>query len=364
MTGDNLAPSGKLTRTLILVSRIVTALLLGVLGFQLGHGSALTEHIPYAETARTYGIFIAIGAIVGWLLGGLVGVFLRRVLARFNTRAADRSGPELVVGTIGLLVGLTASALLSLPLSQLAPVGPYLLLPMTLIVAYVAAELAAAKHREILNLFGIDGSTANAATQKPSQPKVLDTSALIDGRIADIVEAGFLEGELVVPLFVLEQLQAIADAVEPVRRARGRRGLEMVTRLRKAKRVTTTDEAPSENGPAEQPLVGLAIAHEWALVTADIHLAKVAAAHDVTVLNVNRLANAVKVDMVPGERFEVQVVREGKAAGQGVGYLDDGTMVVVEGGSETLGATVEVEVSSVLQSPTGKLVFTRIAEDA
>lgn len=344
---------------MILVSRIVAALILGIAGYQLGDNSGLSERVPgYAEIALNFGVLILLGVIMGWFVGGLLGKLLQRGLGGVSERAADRSGSELVVGVLGLIVGLAVSALLSLPVSQLEPIGPYLLLPMTLIVAYVAAELAAAKHRDILRLFGA------RVDEDGAQGKLLDTSALIDGRVADVALSGFLEGELIVPVFVLEELQHIADSNDDVRRARGRRGLEVVTRLRKARRLATIDDDPTELQQVDSKLVRLASDRSWSIVTNDVALAKVASAQSVTVLNVNELANALKPEFVPGETFEIKVVREGKEAGQGVGYLDDGTMVIVDGGSELLGDTVEVEVSSMLQSPTGKLVFTRVGKTA
>ncbi|MCW2921160.1 MAG: hypothetical protein JWL76_1034 [Thermoleophilia bacterium] len=342
---------------MILVSRIVAALILGIAGFQLGDNSGLTERLPgYAEIALNFGVLILLGVIMGWFVGGLLGKLLQRSLFGLNERAADRSGSELVVGALGLIVGLAVSALLSLPVSQLEPIGPYLLLPMTLIISYVTAELAASKHRDILRLFGarVDGDGASG--------KLLDTSALIDGRVADVALSGFLEGELVVPVFVLEELQRIADSSDDVRRARGRRGLEVVTRLRKAKRLATIDEDPIGIEQVDSKLVRLASDRTWVIVTNDVALQKVADAQGVRVLNVNELANALKPEFVPGERFELKVVREGKERGQGVGYLDDGTMVIVDGGADALGDTVEVEVSSMLQSPTGKLVFSRLGK--
>jgi uncharacterized protein YacL len=345
----------------VLVSRIVAALILGIAGYQVGDRSDLAGRLPgYAEIALNFGLLIVLGAIAGWFVGGLLGKLLERGLARFSARAADRAGAELVVGALGLIVGLAVSALLSLPVSQLEPIGPYLLLPLTLIISYVSAELAAAKHRDILRLFGIKlESSAEGA-----RSKLLDTSALIDGRVADIALSGFIEGELVVPVFVLEELQHIADSDDAARRARGRRGLEVVTRLRKARRVTTIDEDPQQAQQVDSKLVRLAATHGWMIVTNDVALAKVAAAQDIPVLNINELANALKPEFVPGERFELKVVREGKEHGQGVGYLDDGTMVVVDHGLDVIGQTVEVEVSSMLQSPTGKLVFTRLHPQA
>lgn len=340
---------------MVLVSRIVAALILGIAGFQLGDHSGLTQRLPgYAEIALNFGVLILLGVIMGWFVGGLLGKLLKRSLSRLTERAADRSGSELVVGALGLIVGLAVSALLSLPVSELEPIGPFLLLPMTLIVSYVAAELAASKHADILRLFGarVEGDGARS--------KLLDTSALIDGRVADVALAGFLEGELVVPVFVLEELQRIADSSDDVRRARGRRGLEVVTRLRKAKRLSTVDDDPIGIEQVDSKLVRLASDRDWTIVTNDVALQKVADAQAVSVLNVNELANALKPEFVPGERFELKVVREGKERGQGVGYLDDGTMVIVDGGASAVGETINVEVSSMLQSPTGKLVFSRL----
>jgi uncharacterized protein YacL len=257
---------------------------------------------------------------------------------------------------LGLIVGLAISALLSLPVSQLDPIGGYLLLPMTLVIAYVTAELAAAKHQDILRLFGARIDASGAAS------KLLDTSALIDGRVADVVRAGFLEGELIVPIFVLEELQHIADSSDDVRRARGRRGLEVVTRLRKQQRLSTIDEDAGGGKAVDSKLVRLAAERGWVIVTNDVALAKVAAAQSVAVLNINELANALKPEFVPGERFALKIVREGKEPGQGVGYLDDGTMVIVDGGSAVIGERVEVAVASMLQSPTGKLVFARLGK--
>ena len=342
---------------IVLVSRIVAALIMGIAGYQLGERSDLSTRLPgYAEVALNFGLLILLGVIGGWFIGGLLGKLLERALRRLNERAADRTGAELVVGALGLIVGLAISALLSLPVSQLDPIGGYLLLPMTLVVSYVSAELAAAKHEDILRLFGATVGSAGARS------KLLDTSALIDGRVADVALAGFLEGELVVPVFVLEELQRIADSSDDVRRARGRRGLEVVTRLRKKRRLATIDVDPDNVQAVDSKLVRLAGDRDWMIVTNDVALQKVADAQGVDVLNVNELANALKPEFVPGEQFELKVVREGKERGQGVGYLDDGTMVIVDGGSDAIGEQVSVEVSSMLQSPTGKLVFTRLTK--
>jgi uncharacterized protein YacL len=338
----------------ILISRIVAAVICGLFGYQLGANTDLGHRVPnYAEAAVRYGVLILLGLVLGWVLGGLLGKILQRRLRGVRERFAARSGSEVVVMAVGLIVGLAISALLSLPVAQLDPIGPYLMLPMTLIIAYVAAETAAAKHRDILRLFGVRAESDGARS------KLLDTSALIDGRIATVSKSGFLEGDLVVPVFVLEELQHIADSSDDRRRARGRRGLEIVTGLRKARRLVTIDDDPREIPAVDGKLVKLAASNGWAIVTTDVNLARVAEAQSVPVLNVNELANALKPEFVPGEQFDVKVVREGKEAGQGVGYLDDGTMVIVDQGRDSMGETIAVEVSSMLQSPTGKLVFAR-----
>lgn len=344
---------------MIILSRLVTALILGIAAYQVGNSSDLQKRLPdSAEIALNFGVLMLIGVIVGWVLGGLLGKLLQRMLARFSERTSDRSGAELLVGAIGLVVGLAVAALVSLPLLQLKPFGTYLVLPMTLVIGYAAAELAAARHAEILRLFGASVGTGEAPA------KLLDTSALIDGRIADVAAAGFVEGQLIVPVFVLEELQHIADSSDALRRARGKRGLDVVSRLRKTRTLQTTDEDPTDIAAVDSKLVRLATQHGWSIVTTDFNLNKVASIQSVRVLNVNDLANALKPEFVAGETVTIKVMREGKGEGQGVGYLDDGTMVIVEQGADQIGSTLEVEVTSVLQSSSGRLVFTKLADAA
>lgn len=333
------------------------ALILGVVGYQVGDSSGLQNRLPeneYADLALNFGAVILIGAIIGWLVGGLVGKLLQRSLPRLSDRAAARSGAELLVGALGLIVGLGVSVLVSIPVSRLEPIGVYLMVPITLIVSYVAAELAARKHAEMLRLFGVRSPQASS-----TRSKLLDTSAIIDARIADVAAAGFIEGTLIVPLFVLEELQHIADSSDALRRARGRRGLEVVTRLRRERRLVTIDEDPADVQHVDAKLVRLAVRHGHAIVTTDHNLAKVAGVQSVVTLNLNALANALKPDFVAGERIRLKVLKQGKEATQGVGYLDDGTMVVVDQGRDAIGQEVDVVVTSVLQSSSGKLVFGR-----
>jgi uncharacterized protein YacL len=344
---------------MITVSRIVSALILGLVGFQIGKSADVAARLPgYVDDTLRYGGLILTGAITGWVVGGLIGQFVERGLDRLGETLRTRSAAELVVGALGLIVGLAVAFLMSLALRGLEFVSTYLVLPLTLIVAYVFAEIAAVKHVEILRLVGVRVEKTDA------QGKLLDTSVLIDGRIADIVNTGFIEGALVVPVFVLEELQHIADSSDELRRARGRRGLDVVQKLRKARAVTTPGDEYPDIPAVDSKLVSMARDNNYAIVTTDFNLNKVAQIQQVKVLNVNELANAIKPEFVPGEQFKLKVIREGKEAGQGVGYLDDGTMVIVDQGRASMGEQVMVEVTSVLQSPSGKLVFTRMAGPA
>jgi uncharacterized protein YacL len=196
-------------------------------------------------------------------------------------------------------------------------------------------------------------------------PILLDTSVIIDGRIADIVETGFLEGNFVVPKFILEELQYIADSADDVRRSRGRRGLDILKRLQQYSnlRIDSVDEDLSKT-PADSKLVVLARRLGAKILTNDFNLHKVAELQGVEVLNINQLANALRLAVLPGETLFVQILREGKSYGQGVGYLDDGTMVVIENARRHIGREVEVSVTSVLQTAAGRMIFSEIKNGA
>jgi uncharacterized protein YacL len=195
--------------------------------------------------------------------------------------------------------------------------------------------------------------------------KILDTSVIIDGRIADIVETGFIGGVLVIPEFVLQELQHIADSSDPTRKVRGRRGLDIIKRLQLEKRIEVRiDRQDFDNiTDVDAKLVALALSMGGKIVTNDYNLAKVAEVQGITVLNINQLANALKPVVLPGEVLRLQILKEGKEQGQGIAYLEDGTMVVVENASRHLGKEVEVSVTSILQTTAGRLIFT-IMRDA
>jgi uncharacterized protein YacL len=309
-------------------------------------------------------VIVFVGALIGYVSGGFLGRGAQRLVRHLNEALTKVSGSEVVVGTAGLIVGLGVAALFSLALKSLPYVGAYVLVPFFLIMGYIAAYLAAKKHVEILRLVGI--SPTPSVGQAGSLPrKVLDSSALIDGRVADILRTHFLEGELIIPRFVVHELQRVADSADPDKRVRGRRGLDVVKELKSLSRNVHVIDDDYEDLPAvDAKLVKLAIDLHADVLTTDYNLNKVAEIQGVRVLNVNELANAVKTVVLPGEEIEVKILREGREADQGVGYLDDGTMIVVEGGRSLIGSTIRAEVTSVLQSPSGKMIFTKLVRPA
>jgi uncharacterized protein YacL len=349
---------------MILVSRIVLALLAVLGAVYAGRTFDLVNHFDSSSYAYTvFGIIVFLAFAVGWMVGGLAGKGLARGFKRVERAAQARSAGELTVGAIGLLIGLLVSVLLYLPVHALPYIGNWVLLPMVLVLSYLFAFTAAKKHRGILRLVGVHslGDGDPDLENGSNVSTLVDTSAIIDGRIADIVRTGFLGGELVVPEFVLKELQQVADSADPLKRARGRRGLQVVQDLRTDVQVATPDVDFPQVPDVDAKLLKLAKERGMPILTTDFNLNRLAQIQDVQVLNVNDLANALKPAVLPGERLDVLLIKEGKESNQGVGYLDDGTMVVVERARERIGETLPVQVTSVLQQPSGKIIFTKIA---
>ena len=353
-----LSPEPRQPRGIVALVTQAVLMLLGALGaYQIGRsidlGAALGEPWHYLA----YVGVIALGAIVGWGVGGLIARWLPSRMRAIDRAADKRSAGELIVGALGLVVGLVAAALAGVAVARLPVVGPYLLLPVVLLVAYVFTRIAARKHADILRLVGIRSRSASSVA-----PRLIDSSAIIDGRIIDVMDARFMPGQIVIPAFVLEELQRLADSADPEKRQRGRRGLDLVERIREVgdQRVQIrTGEVAGEGVDAK--LVNLARDMHASIVTTDYGLNKVARIQGIEVLNINELAIALKPVALPGEMLSVRIIREGREYDQGVGYLDDGTMVVVEGGRSLVGGGVaDVEVTSAIQNPSGKMIFARI----
>jgi len=269
---------------------------------------------------------------------------------------------DLVLGLMGAIIGLMLGALLSVPVSKLPePWGGLLPLVMSVVLTITLTAVMLSRKNSILHLLPIlkfENSKSQESGVSSGQI-IVDTSAIIDGRIADIAAAGFVPGKLIVPRFVLAELQNIADSEDAMRRGRGRRGLEVLNRLRETAdlEVEVTDEDVSGVKEVDAKLVALAQKHNCNVLTTDYNLNRVAAIQGVRVLNVNELSNAIRPVVLPGEDLIVRVVQPGKERNQGVGYLADGTMIVVENGDKLMGQEVITEVTRVFQTVAGKMIF-------
>jgi uncharacterized protein YacL len=326
------------------VTRTVTRLVVLVVSAAAGGAAARALEAP---------------AAAGGALGALAGVAAVLLEALAVSLPIERlfwgvAGGLTGVGT-GLILGLVAAALMER--GQAAVVA--------LAVALGAYAGAAVALGRLADLSAISARLFQVAGRGRGLDKILDTSAIIDGRIADVCGRGFIDGTLVVPGFVLRELQRIADSADALKRNRGKRGFEVLARLQRLPGVRV-EIAEVESGGAEEvdpKLLELARRRGGKLVTNDYNLNRLAEVVGVAVLNVNELANAMKPVVLPGEAMTVQVLREGKESGQGVAYLDDGTMVVIEQGKRLIGQAIDVVVTSVLQTPAGRMIFTRTRDD-
>jgi uncharacterized protein YacL len=343
--------------------RVVLALLGALVAYQIAErlrGSSFAPSLTPNGKLLWMGGSLLAGLLIGYLLGILLSRVMRRGLDAVDEVMTAVSGAQVVVGIGGVVVGLFIATLISIALVRIPIVGPYLTVPIYLLSGYFTAYLAAKKHIEILRLLGVRGAFEVIPGLTPA--KLLDSSVIIDGRILEVVDSGFVEGELLIPRFVVEELQRLADSSDAEKRVRGRRGLDFVKRLQNGSGAVTIDSTDYPDIEAvDAKLVRLAGDTGAQLVSTDYGLQKTAEIQGVKVLNVNDLANAVRSAVLPGERIEIKILREGRERDQGVGYLDDGTMVVVEAAGALVGSHVSAEVTSVLQSPSGKMIFGRVS---
>jgi len=307
---------------------------------------------------------LVVAWVVAWIvLGFTLLPYLTVIPAQAAIRAVTQlSTAEFVTAIIGLFLGLLLGLLLGLPLSNISgPIGTVAPIGISLFLGLAMVGLTVAKRHDLIKAAESIGVLRHGPAEGDAAiPHILvDTSAIIDGRIADIADSGFLFGILEVPRFVLDEVQRLADSSDAMRRTRGRRGLEILARMRKtgATPVVVIDEDVPGTPEVDSKLVALAKRNGRAVLTNDLNLNRIADLQGVRVLNVNSLANAVKPALLPGEELRVRVIQPGKDAGQGVGYLDDGTMVVVEGGAKAIDSEVEVTVTRVLQTVAGRMVF-------
>ena len=341
--------------------RLLGAILGGLIAFGTASGSG--QGGLFADVSNSG--FLLVGWIIAWVaVGFLILPYLTIEPAAWLKRSVEAlSTGEFVTAVGGAFIGLLLGLLLGLPLANFPP--PYgTLLPIGVSAALGLGMLGltVAKRHDLLAAIEAMGFVPRAADDPAAPPSpriVVDTSAIIDGRIADIAASGFLFGTLVVPRFVLLELQHIADHSDAHKRGRGRRGLEILSQLQKEDLlpVEISDEEFPAIDEVDAKLVALAQVQSAAILTNDFNLNRVADLQGIRVLNVNSLANAVKPAFLPGEELRVRVIQEGKESGQGVGFLDDGTMIVVEGGQRFLDRDLDVTVTRVLQTVAGRMVF-------
>lgn len=315
-------------------------------------------------------LFAAVGFFTGFTLASLI---YRQALALSGGLLTDLRripGRDKVAVILGVFIGLGITVLLGMLLIRLENFGPPLVLLVGVLAIYFGVAITLSMKEELQFFFPGLGRSAEDMEEgiRAACPKLLDTNVIIDGRIADVARAGFIEGTIYIPNFVLEELHLIADSSDNLRRNRGRRGLDILNSMRQEPNLDIqvfSDYTPSfrPSDPVDAKLVQLAKDVGGAIVTNDFNLNKVAQLQGLRVLNVNELANAVKPVVLPGEEMKVMIVREGKEPDQGVAYLDDGTMVVVERGKDRLGETVLVTVTSVLQTVAGKMIFSHPQDD-
>ena len=307
------------------------------------------------------GLFIAHGyygfpiAIIGFFIGFIVALFVIQIeesIRKVSLRV-------IFGGVVGMIVGLLIAVMLSYGLNFVSlekqQVVPWIYALLTGIMAYLGLLLGSKKIEEF-SFFGF-GQSKDAGDHR-----VLDTSVIIDGRIADISETGFLQGNLIVPRFVLDELQHIADSADSMKRSRGRRGLDVLNRMQRGAGINIEvmdQDFPKLKG-VDAKLVALAKKLNAKIITNDFNLNKVAELQGIKILNVNELANALKPVVLPGETMTVKIIKEGKEPGQGVAYLDDGTMIIVDHAQKQQGATVEVLVTSILQTTAGRMIFSEL----
>lgn len=376
------------------VLRFFIILLLAIAGGALLNMATplLTSFISTEILKTEMGIFklslagflsILFGAGAGAVLGFLLSPFFIRKLKGFavfvEAQLNKMPTHDVVAGAIGLLIGLIIANLLGYAFSKIPVVGEYIPVVFSIVLGYLGIHIMIKKRSELVGIFDFipkfmkemvkirEAKQAAApkasAVEKNEQPsyKLLDTSVIIDGRIADICETGFLEGTLLIPVFVLEELQHIADSADALKRVRGRRGLDILQKIRQESRmkVKITEEDFEDIPEVDSKLVQLAQQVGGKIITNDFNLNKVAQLRGVEVLNINALSNAVKPVVIPGENMQVSIVKSGKEAGQGVAYLEDGTMIVVENGNRYMGENIEVEVTSALQTAAGRMIFAK-----
>jgi len=363
-----------------LIRGIIT-LLFGAAGLYLDY--ILVSYADLSSLTAKIGLEISLFGtyIFSFILFSIIGFFLAPVCIKFfmglvrwlESRLAMLPTNDLIAGSLGIIAGLLIARLFSGSLSAIPFIGPILSLLISVFLGYVGLIIGIKRKDDLFGLFSFipklksekADKDKKEAKIKGKQPefgyKILDTSVIIDGRIADIVKTGFLDGVLLIPSFVLEELRHIADSSDVLKRNRGRRGLDILNQISKESmiKVEVYEQDFEDVTEVDSKLVRLAQNLNAPILTNDYNLNKVAELQGIKVLNINELANAVKPVVLPGEEMQVQIMKEGKEPGQGIAYLDDGTMIVIDGGRKYIGQNTCVLVTTVLQTAAGRMIFAK-----
>lgn len=342
------------------VFRVAIGFVFALVGWQLGSWAVgfelFVEYQPWVQAASA-----GFGAVFGVLAGPLA---LRGLGRWIIDEIRSIPAHSLVAGIIGLVISLVLSALIALPLSIIpGDVGQFSPVVVGVVLCILGVTVMVQREGDVLRVLhsyfpGIGGGHDSSDWAQI----LVDTSAIIDGRIADVSQTGFIQGTLVIPRFVLDELRHVADSADALRRNRGRRGLDMLNKIQKSAEVPVQIVDMDVDGVREvdAKLVKLARSLRCPILTNDYNLNRVAEIQGVRVLNINELANAVKSVVLPGEELEVRIIQEGKEFGQGIGFLDDGTMIVVEGGRRRIGDRVTIVITRVLQTAAGRMLFAQL----
>ena len=361
-----------------MISKIIR-ILMSILGFLLGTTtySSLAKYFPQIKFGidNIYLISMVAGlllAVLFYLISPWIFNKVRAFIKILDKEISKYPQTDILLGVTGLIVGLVIAYLivggLFGSISGMPLIKTILSIIIYIFMGYIGVKITLKSRDDLFNLNKLSRLSSNIGKEKSSKkdhaekaipPKVLDTSVIIDGRIADICRTGFIEGKLIIPKFVLNELQHIADSSDDLKRVRGRRGLDILNIIQKELdiEVQITEKDFDDIPVVDSKLLKLAQVMNGKVVTNDYNLNKVAQFQGVEVLNINELANAVKPVAIPGEEMVAQVVKEGKESNQGIAYLDDGTMIVVEGGKKHIGETINVLVTSVLQTSAGRMIF-------
>ncbi len=325
------------------------------------------NYIHWGKMVPAYvpaGLAILTGLIFYFIISNAVTESLLRQMAKIEQRLVDMNVKELALSVMGCFVGLVIANLIGVALRGFGIIGTGMVILLNFILGILGFRVARKKKDEFVvpNIKGLLSQTKATSMSIAGRPKILDTSVIIDGRILDLLQTGFIEGKILIPNFVLEELRHIADSSDSLKRNRGRRGLDILNEIQKQLSVPVeiVDFTTKQQMEVDSMLLKMAEKMDAFVVTNDFNLNKVAEFQGVRVLNINELANAIKPIVLPGEEMKVTVIKAGKENGQGIAYLNDGTMIVVEGGNRHIGETMDVIVTSVLQTSAGRMIFTKI----